>query len=200
MSMELRGAERGHRVQHAIGASMPRPHMRNSSCQTSGASNTSQSRIVGSSPPSSPTKVMDNSDEVQMGQFETQNIDDLLEKREWELKNERNWIDGGGETFVRDYLNLPSPPTPRMPHLRERRTPQTSAPIGPPLPSQSIGRGQNSHGKKTRARWSNEDLKQAMGALDSGYNMKEVCEAYSIPRTSLRDHYNGRVICRKMEP
>ena len=87
-----------------------------------------------------------------------------------------------------------------MPHLRERRTPQTSPPIGPPLPSQSIGRGQNSHGKQTRARWTNEDLKQAMGALDSGYNMREVCEAYSIPRTSLRDHYNGRVTCRKKGP
>ena len=140
---------------------------------------------------------MDSSHEVQMGQFETQNMDDLLQEREWE----RNWIDGlGGEDFCKDYLNLPSPPSPRLPPHRGRRIPQTSAPLGPPLPSQSIGRGQNSHGKKTRARWTNEDLKQAMGALDSGYNMREVCEAYSIPRTSLRDHYNGRVTCRKKGP
>ena len=39
-----------------------------------------------------------------------------------------------------------------------------------------------------------------MGALDSGYYMREVCKAYSILRTSLKDHYNGKVTCRKKKP
>ena len=60
--------------------------------------------------------------------------------------------------------------------------------------------GQNLRCKNTRAKWSDEDLKLAIEALDSGYSMREVCEAFSIPRTSLRDHYNGRLRSRKMGP
>ena len=85
-----------------------------------------------------------------------------------------------------------------MSHLRKIRIPQVSLLSGSTLPPQSTTRVQNSHGKRTRINWSDKDLKQATGALDSGYSMKEVCEAYSIPRTSLRDHYNGRIKCRKM--
>ena len=53
---------------------------------------------------------------------------------------------------------------------------------------------------KTRANWSDQDLKDAISCLDIGYIIKEVCEAFSIPRTSLRDHYEGRVKGRKMGP
>ena len=88
--MELGGLEHSHRIQHVVWALELGPHKRNSSSQTSRASSVSQSRIVGSSPPFSPIKVMDSSDEVQMGQFEMQNMDDLLEDTEWKLKNERN--------------------------------------------------------------------------------------------------------------
>ena len=30
--------------------------------------------------------------------------------------------------------------------------------------------------------------------------MRKVCEAFSIPRTSLRDLYNGRITSRKIRP
>ena len=36
--------------------------------------------------------------------------------------------------------------------------------------------------------------------LDCGYKMHEVCEAFTIPRSALRNHYNGRIKERKMEP
>ena len=103
---------------------------------------------------------------------------------------------------MREYLHLPfpPPPPPRSPALRER-----AAADNPPLsrlssPPQGTQRPQNLRDKYTRAKWSDEDLKLAIGALDSGYNMREVCEAFSIPRTSLRDHYNGRITSRKMGP
>ena len=41
-------------------------------------------------------------------------------------------------------------------------------------------------------------MKDAIKALDSRYTMKECCQAFNIPRSSLRDHYNGRIKGRKM--
>ena len=37
-----------------------------------------------------------------------------------------------------------------------------------------------------------------MGALDGGYSYVEVSEAFSIPRSSLRDHCGGKRRSRKM--
>ena len=37
-----------------------------------------------------------------------------------------------------------------------------------------------------------------MGALDARYSYVEVSEAFSIPRSSLRDHYEGKKRNRKM--
>ena len=127
-------------------------------------------------------------------------IDDIIQERKWELRHEGNWIDVEGDDFIREYLHLPSPPSPRRLALREKAVadiPPLSRPLSPPQDTQ---RAQNLRGKNTRAKWSDEDLKLAIGALDSGYSMREVCEAFSIPRTSLRDHYNGRVTSRKMGP
>ena len=95
---------------------------------------------------------------------------------------------------------MPSPPPPRRPALRERVAIDIPPLSRPPSPPQGTQRPHNLRGKNTRAKWSNEDLKLAIGALDSGYSMREVCEAFSIPKTSLRDHYNGRVTSRKMGP
>ena len=36
--------------------------------------------------------------------------------------------------------------------------------------------------------------------MDVGYTLKKVCETFNILKTSLRDHYEGRVKGRKMKP
>ena len=51
-------------------------------------------------------------------------------------------------------------------------------------------------GKK--GNWSDKDLRDAINALDYGYKMHEGCEAFSIPRSTLRNYYNGRIKGRKM--
>ena len=51
-----------------------------------------------------------------------------------------------------------------------------------------------------RVQWSNLDLQQAIGALNCGYTVVEVYEAFSIPRTSLKDYYNIKVKKGKMGP
>ena len=40
----------------------------------------------------------------------------------------------------------------------------------------------------------------AIDALDSGYNMSQVSRHFQIPRSSLRDHYEGRTKSRKLGP
>ena len=128
------------------------------------------------------------------------NMDNLIQERKWELRHEVNWIDVEGDDFMREYLYLPSPPPPRRPALREKVAADIPLLSRPPSPPQRTQRPQNLRGKSTRAKWSDEDLRLAIGALDSGYSMREICEAFSIPRISLRDHYNGRVTSRKMGP
>ena len=39
-----------------------------------------------------------------------------------------------------------------------------------------------------------------MIAIDEGYQWKEVCIYYGIPRISLRDHMSGKTKSRKMGP
>ena len=58
-----------------------------------------------------------------MNSLQQKNIDDILKQREWEVKNVRNWLDGEGEEFFRDYNDLPLPPT-KGPQLREREPAQ----------------------------------------------------------------------------
>ena len=43
-------------------------------------------------------------------------------------------------------------------------------------------------------------MRDAIKALDYNYKIYEVCEAFNIPRSTLRDHYNGRIKSRKMRP
>ena len=38
--------------------------------------------------------------------LQVHNLDDLLEEREYEVRNKGNWIDGEGEEFLRNYHNL----------------------------------------------------------------------------------------------
>ena len=53
-------------------------------------------------------------------------------------------------------------------------------------------------GSKTRSLWSDEALQDAMKALDAEYTYGEVSIAFGIPRTTLRDHYLGKRISRKI--
>ena len=53
---------------------------------------------------------------------------------------------------------------------------------------------------KRKGQWSSEALKLAIDALDSGYNMSQVSRHFQIPRSSLRDHYEGRTKSRKSGP
>jgi hypothetical protein len=59
----------------------------------------------------------------------------------------------------------------------------------------SIGIKRN-HGKK-RGAWTTKALEAVLEALDDGHKMAEVSRHYKIPRTSLRDHVNGKTKCRK---
>ena len=163
-------------------------------------SSPSQSSSTCLSPPLGTKSTQSTEHSQRKRQSPIQNMDDLLEKRERKFRNEGNWIDEEGEDFMRDYLNLPSPLSPTLPQLRERRELQLLPIGGPPSALQPTRRDQNSWGKRSRANWTDDDLKQAIVALDVGYTMREVCEAHSIPKTSLRDHYNGMIKSRKMGP
>ena len=52
--------------------------------------------------------------------------------------------------------------------------------------------------KRKRGHWSIATLKLAMEELDSRQKMRQVCKKYSIPRSSLRDHYVGKTKSRKI--
>ena len=128
-------------------------------------------------------------------------MDDLLGEREGESRAQLNWIDEEGEEFMRDYnMDLPMDSNREGPTLRRRGPTPTPSLVRPPSPSQPRNYGVKSNGGRKRASWSDDDLKQAIAILDGGYTMREVCEAFSIPRTSLRDYYNGRIKGRKMGP
>ena len=49
-----------------------------------------------------------------------------------------------------------------------------------------------------RAKWSDQDLISAMECYNLGYKISECCEAFNIPRSSLRDHLSGRTTTRKI--
>ena len=51
-----------------------------------------------------------------------------------------------------------------------------------------------------RGQWTNEALQLAIQGLDDGYNMAEVSKKYKIPRSFIKDHYEGRTIQRKLGP
>ena len=53
--------------------------------------------------------------------------------------------------------------------------------------------------KYTKEQWSDESLKLAIEALDQRHKMSEICTKYGIPRSSLRDHIEGKT-SRRMEP
>ena len=60
------------------------------------------------------------------------------------------------------------------------------------------GRGVKKMASKKRGQWSNGALKAAFQALDNGYKMKDFCQKYGIPRSSLRDHYLSKIKSRKL--
>ena len=60
------------------------------------------------------------------------------------------------------------------------------------------GRGVRKLASKKRGQWSNGALKAAFEALDNGYKMKDVCQKYGIPSSSLRDYYLDKRKCRKL--
>ena len=77
------------------------------------------------------------------------------------------------------------------PHPPLRRSP----PIAPPRE-----RGKKACELKKRSKWSDNDLQQAIHLLDLGYSMNEVCEAFNMSKSFLRDHYSGKIKDRKMGP
>ena len=82
--------------------------------------------------------------------LQEKNIDDILEQREWEVRNVGNWLDGKGEEFFRDYNDLPLPPTKGL-QLRERE-PTLHPPLRkPPTSPKSKKGGQNNKKKKKKA-------------------------------------------------
>ena len=100
---------------------------------------------------------------------------------------------------MREYMDLPPPSPIRRTNLRPRmaaRVPLIERAPPPPKPTQG---NQKSSGIK-RAQWTDYDLKMAIDALDHDYTIGEVSQAFNIPRTSLRDHYEGKVKGRKMGP
>ena len=96
-------------------------------------------------------------------------------------------------------MDLPPPFPIRRTNLRPRmaaRVPLIERASPPPIPTQG---NQKSSGIK-RAQWTAYDLKMTIYALDHDYIIGEVSQAFNIPRTSLRDHYEGKVKGRKMGP
>ena len=82
--------------------------------------------------------------------MEKKNIDDILEEREWEVRNVGNRLDGEGEEFFRDYNDLPPPPK-RGPQLRERELAQ-HPPFRKPPTSSKPKKGGQSNGEKKKGK------------------------------------------------
>ena len=153
------------------------------------------------SPTSSPSPFssQNHSHEALLIYGEHNNVEDIIEEREGQIRNEGNWFDDEGEKFVREYMALPPPSPIRRTNLRPRmaaRVPLIER--APSLPKPTQG-NQKSSGIK-RVQWTNYDLKMAIDALDHDYTIREVSQAFNIPITSLRDHYEGKVKGRKMGP
>ena len=49
-----------------------------------------------------------------------------------------------------------------------------------------------------KSSWSDEALQNAMKALDADYTYLDVSIAFGIPRSTLKDHYQGKRMGRKM--
>ena len=124
-----------------------------------------------------------------MGDKCDKTMHDIIEKKEWEIRHEGNWMHNEREEFFRDYLDLPLPLQKEGPQFRARRAARSPTLAKYPPPPKPNQRGKKPDVIETRATWSDEDLKQAIDALDLGYTMRDICEALNMPRTSLRDHY-----------
>ena len=105
----------------------------------------------------SPTKSPPNVNTYDYRYEQDNNISDIIEQREREVRNQGNWSDVEGEEFLREYMNLPPqlpPPSRRDPHLRPR-----GPTLNPPLPRNSLPphvghTSKKPNGMKTRANWS----------------------------------------------
>ena len=129
--------------------------------------------------------------EDSLGYVQHNKIEDVMQEREGQVRNEDNWFDDEGEGFMREYMDLPSPSPVRRKNLRLRRAARDlHLERTPPPPKTRQGNQKSSGIKKTQ--WNDDDLKQAIDALDSEYTIGEVSQAFNIPRTSLRDHYKKR--------
>ena len=105
------------------------------------------SKVSSHLPPSFPQiQVSEDSRES----LEDKNIDDILEEKEWEVRNVGNWLDGEGEEFFRDYNDLPLPPT-KGPQLRVREPAQHPPLRKPPTSPKFQKGGQYNREKKKKA-------------------------------------------------
>ena len=85
--------------------------------------------------------------------------------------------------------------------LERERAPLTKSGLKSPQQLRKLQLGIQKRARKgMRGQWSDESLKLAIDALDQGYKMADVSRKYEIPRSSLRDHYEGRTRNRKMVP
>ena len=83
-----------------------------------------------------------------------------------------------------------------------RKKPPTTLPIlqSPQHLRKPKVKGQKYNGKRRRGQWTDEALEMAIDGLDQGFNTAEVSRKYKIPRSSLRDHYEGKTKGRKKGP
>ena len=82
--------------------------------------------------------------------MQEKNIDDILEQKEWEVKNVGNWLEEEREEFFRDYNDLPLLST-KGSQLRERESSQHPPLRKPPTSPKSKKGGQNTREKKKEA-------------------------------------------------
>ena len=76
------------------------------------------------------------------------NINEELEKRECEVRNEGNWIDGDGEELLIDYHSFPKQPPRKGYHLKKKGANSNLLLSSPSSPPQAFQRGQNQDGGK----------------------------------------------------
>ena len=129
------------------------------------------------------------SEDYTKGPFEQDQSDKNMES------SENEWIH---EDDSHEFQILPSQNTTQSHRvLRNRSSTKLLLPKwGPSTKSaQDISK---KNGSQRRARWSDEDLVAAIGCYDVGYKISECCQAFNIPRLSLRDHLSGRTTSRKV--
>ena len=60
---------------------------------------------------------------------------------------------------------------------------------------------QKTNGKmKTKGNWTNEDLTKAIDFYDLGYKLSDCAKAFNIPKSSLKNQFNGKTTTRKIGP